>query len=76
MQDTRPEAAAVQREAIRRMAPMDRLRAALQMSETLRATALEALRRRHPGESTLELVARLSGEPMVSRERRGPIAGR
>jgi hypothetical protein len=76
MHDTRPDAAARQREAIRRMPPGERLRLALAMSESLRAASLEALRRRHPGESMLELVARLSGEPMVSRVRRGPLPGR
>jgi hypothetical protein len=76
MRDTRPDAAAVQREAIRRMAPADRVRAVCELSDSLRAVALDALRRRHPDESMLELVARLAGEPMVPRTRRGPVPGR
>jgi len=75
MHDTRPDAAARHREAIRRLPPAERLRRALAMSDALRAASLAALRQRYPDESLLELVARLSGEPMVSRARRGPIPG-
>ncbi|HMS02923.1 MAG TPA: hypothetical protein PKE51_08105 [Gemmatimonadaceae bacterium] len=44
MHDTRPDAAARHREAIRRLPPSERLRRALAMSDALRAASLEALR--------------------------------
>lgn len=44
MHDTRPDAAARHREAIRRLPPAERLRRALAMSDALRAASLEALR--------------------------------
>lgn len=76
MDDTTPEAAERQREAICQMTPTERLRVMFAMSESLRAVSLSALRRQFPGETTLQLVARLSGEPMVPSTRSGPIRTR
>jgi hypothetical protein len=45
--DTHPEAAAIQQQIIRRMTTAQRLRMALEMSESLRNVALAGLRRRH-----------------------------
>ncbi len=76
MRDTSAEAAAVQRAAILRRDPMQRVHDMLQLSEELREVALDALRRQYPDEPLLSLVARLTGEPMVPGCRRGPIPGR
>lgn len=46
--DTTPEAAAIQEEIFRRMTTAQRLRLALQMSESLRNVALAGLRSRQP----------------------------
>jgi hypothetical protein len=46
--DTTPEAAAIQVEIFRRMTTAQRLRLALQMSESLRNVALAGLRSRQP----------------------------
>lgn len=46
--DTSPEAAAFQREIFRRMTTEERLRLALEMSESLRNVALAGLRSRCP----------------------------
>jgi hypothetical protein len=72
MNDTRPEAAAVVREAIRRTPPAERIRQVLELSEQMRTLSLTTLRRRHPNLSTLQLVELLSGEsliPTAARER-------
>jgi hypothetical protein len=72
MNDTRPEAAAVVREAIRRTPPVERMRQVLELSEQIRTLSLETLRRRHPNLSTLQLVELLSGQtllPTAARER-------
>jgi hypothetical protein len=73
MDDTTPQAADRQREAIRRMAAAERLRVMFAMSESMRAASLNALRRQFPGETTLQLLSRLSGESMVPCTRSGPI---
>ncbi len=46
--DTSPEAARVQLEIYRRMAPERRLELAMQMSDTLRRVAIAGVRGRHP----------------------------
>jgi hypothetical protein len=46
--DTSVEAAAVQIEAYRRMAPADRLHAALELTELSRHLLADGVRRRHP----------------------------
>ena len=46
--DTTPEAAAVQRDIFRRMTTEQRLRLALEMSESMRNVALAGLRSRRP----------------------------
>jgi hypothetical protein len=46
--DTTPEAAAVQREVFRRMAPMKRLQLACEMSDFLRGIVTDGVRSRHP----------------------------
>jgi hypothetical protein len=46
--DTSPEAAAVQRAIWERMGPEGRLRLALRMSEDVRALAAAGIRHRHP----------------------------
>lgn len=76
MSDTRLEAAAVQRAAILRREPMQRVHDVLQLSAELREVALESLRTKHPDEPLLSLIARLTGEPMVPSTRRGPVPGR
>lgn len=53
--DTSPEAAAVQREAIRRMTPEERVRTAVRMSEEARRLTLDGLRHRYPDASEAEL---------------------
>jgi hypothetical protein len=70
MNDTRPEAAAVVREAIRRTPPVERMRQVLELSEQIRTLSLETLRRRHPNLSTLQLVELLSGETLLPTDAR------
>ncbi len=65
MGDTRPEAVAVVRDAILNTAPAERMRRALEMSEQLRELSLISLRTRYPADSTLQLVERLSGIPLI-----------
>lgn len=73
MSDTRAAAAVVLREAIASRTPAQRLAAAIQLSEDVRAIALAALRRRYPGDSVLSLVERMTGEPMRPMGRTGPL---
>jgi hypothetical protein len=70
MQDTSADAALVMRDAIRRIAPAERMRRALDYSETMRALALAGLRARHPERTTLELVEMLLGARLIADERR------
>lgn len=46
--DTSPEAAAIQDEIFRRMTPEQRVRLAIEMSESMRNVALAGLRSRRP----------------------------
>lgn len=66
MNDTRPEAAAALRDTILKTAPAERVRQALELSETMRALSLAGLRRRHPGLSTLQLVELLYGKALIT----------
>lgn len=59
MLDTTDEAERVQLAAIRAMSPGERLRQALELSETMRQLTLVGLRARHPGLSDSRLVALL-----------------
>jgi hypothetical protein len=72
MHDTSPEAAAIAGAAVRRRHPVQRMRDALELSETLRALALSRLRRLHPGDAPIALVERLTGEPLQPAVRIGP----
>lgn len=72
MYDTSPEAAAIACAAVRRRYPAQRMRDALELSETLRALALSRLRRLHPGDPPISLVKRLTGEPLQPAVRIGP----
>ena len=56
--DTAAEAEAVQLECIRRMSPLDRLRAACRMSNRGRRLAFEAIRDRLPGSDETEVRLR------------------
>jgi hypothetical protein len=57
--DTSPEAAAIQAEIFRRMTTEQRLRLALEMSESMRNVALAGLRSRHPELTEQELSREL-----------------
>ncbi len=59
MHDTSPEAAAIQQAIFRRMTPEQRLRLALEMSESMRDIALAGLRSRRPELSEAELSREL-----------------
>ncbi|MDQ2667942.1 MAG: hypothetical protein M3Z05_18295 [Gemmatimonadota bacterium] len=64
MRDTTPEAAAIVRAAILRRTPVERMREALELSQTLRELAMANLRRHHPADSPIELVERLTGQSL------------
>ena len=74
MSDTTTAARQVQDDAIRRLAPVARLRQALELSESVRAVALSRLRALHAGRTELELVELLIGAPMLPDGFRGPAA--
>jgi hypothetical protein len=57
--DTSPEAAAVHAEIFRSMTTAQRLRLALEMSESMRVVALAGLKRRHPELNEKELSREL-----------------
>ena len=57
--DTSPKAAAIQQEVFRRMTSAERLRLALEMSESMRNVALAGLRARHPELNANELSQEL-----------------
>jgi hypothetical protein len=57
--DTSPEAATIQAEIFRRMTTAQRLKLALEMSESLRNIALAGLRNRQPESSPEELSREL-----------------
>ena len=65
MNDTRPEAAAVVRSAIRQTPPAERIRHMLDMSEKMRALSLVGLRARYPELSTLQHVELLLGQTLI-----------
>lgn len=56
--DTAAAAAAIQLQCLRRMSPLDRLRAGCRMSQLGRRLALEAIRRLHPEADDLEIRLR------------------
>lgn len=72
MHDTSPEAAAVVRAAVQRRPPVQRMRDALELSQSLRALALARLRSLHPADSPIALVERLTGESLQPAARTGP----
>lgn len=74
MVDTRPEADAVLRAMMLRLTPAERVERVLRHSEEMREIALAALRVRHPDESLLQLVERMTGEPMRPYRRSGPVS--
>ena len=57
--DTSPEAAAIQDEIFRRMTPEQRVRLAIEMSESMRNVALAGLRSRRPELNEAELSREL-----------------
>ena len=57
--DTSPDAAAIQAEIFRRMTPAERIRLALEMSESIRNVALAGLRCRRPELESQELSREL-----------------
>jgi hypothetical protein len=64
MRDTSAEADRVIRDAVRRMNPIERMRQALALSESLRQLSLARLRAKYPERSTVELVELLLGQPL------------
>ena len=64
MRDTTPAAEQAQLEAIRRVEPIQRLRHALELSESVRALALSRLRTLHADRAEVELVELLLGVPL------------
>ena len=59
LSDTSPEAAAIQHEIFRRMTPEQRVRLAIEMSESMRNVALAGLRSRCPHLNETELFSEL-----------------
>ena len=57
--DTSPEAEAIQLEIFRRMTPAQRLKLALEMSDSMRNVALAGLRTRRPDLDEMELLREL-----------------
>ena len=60
--DTTPEARERQANAHTQMGPEGRLRAALELSETVRAIRLDGLRSKSPEASEIELIRRFIAE--------------
>ncbi|MEK6372733.1 MAG: hypothetical protein AABO58_08555 [Acidobacteriota bacterium] len=54
--DTTPEAAALQLQLLRRAGPAARVKIAADLSDAVRETALEGIRRRHPELSEQQLA--------------------
>jgi hypothetical protein len=73
MRDTTPAAERVRTDAIRRLAPTQRLAEALELSESVRALALSRLRALHADRTDFELVELLVGAPLLPASR-GPAA--
>jgi hypothetical protein len=65
MRDTTPDADQARLDAIRRMAPIDRLIQALALSDSVRAFALSKLRAAYSDRTDLELVEMLVGAPLL-----------
>ena len=69
--DTTPEAERAQQEALRRLGPEGRLRAALEMSQAAQDLAIAGLRRWHPewdlDRARQELARRTWGDALASR---------
>jgi len=65
MRDTLLAAESIRLTIVRRMAPADRVRQALELSEWARMLALTGLRQRHPTCSERELVELLLGNRVV-----------
>jgi hypothetical protein len=70
MRDTSPDAERIVLQARRRMPPVERMRQALEWSESARALALGRLRARYPEKSTLELVENMLGQQLIPANRR------
>jgi len=74
MRDTAAAALAVQAEAVRRLEPVERLRQALELSESARALSLSRLRTLHADLTELELVELLINASLIPTRRSGPAA--
>ena len=74
MGDTTPAAEQARLDAIRRVAPIQRLTQALELSESVRALALSRLRELHPDRTELQLVELLVDAPLVPPPSAGPTA--
>ena len=72
MRDTAPAADQAQLEAIRRVEPIERMKQALELSESVRALAVSRLRELHAGRTELELVELLHGAPLIPGRSAGP----
>ena len=72
MRDTTPATEQARLDAIRRVAPIQRLTQALELSESVRALALSRLRKLHADRSDLELVEVLVGAPLIPARPAGP----
>ena len=72
MHDTSDAAEALVRSAILKQAPLDRLRATLALSESMRALSLAGLQRLFPDRAVFELVELISGESPRPVVRYGP----
>jgi hypothetical protein len=65
MRDTTRAAEQIRLDAIRCVAPIQRLRQALELSESMRALALSRLRELNPDRTEMELVEMLIGTPLI-----------
>jgi hypothetical protein len=74
MHDTTAAARQVQAEAIRRLDPVQRLRQALELSESVRALELARLRTLHAGRTDVELVELLINTTLIPARFAGPAA--
>jgi hypothetical protein len=71
MHDTTLAAEQVRLAALRRMAPAERLRQALALSESVRRLTLAGLRTRYPDRTDFELVELVLGERLRPLPRQG-----
>jgi len=60
--DTSPEAWAVQRASLARMTGEERVRIAIEMSESVRAIRIAGIRSRHPGWDASQVIRHLVAE--------------